>query len=158
MNVFNMKRNILSSKSLSLSYKLSLLKNSKKNYQGYYFTVQPNTSTILNGKNVLVYQAPEYNEMLEILNKNEYFSIIPKGSDNISKLETIWENCVMSTNFKAKYFSLIPFFLEDRHTLKATKKFVLNMELFPESKHLRLTIAMLGGMYHILFRFLFFYI
>ena len=101
MNVFNMKRNIinLSSKSNSLSFMSSFLKNSKKNYQGYYFTVQPNTSTILNGKSVLVYQATEYNTMMEILNKNEYFSILPKGTDNISKLEKIWEECVMSTNF-----------------------------------------------------------
>ena len=51
----------------------------------------------------------------------------------------------MTTSFKSKYFSLIPFFLEDRNTSKATKKFVLNMELFPESKHLRFTIAMLSG-------------
>ena len=123
----------------------NLLKNSKKNYQGYYFTVQPNTSTIISEKSVLVYEAPEYKEILENLNQKEYFSLVPKGSENISKLENIWEECMMSTNFKAKYFSLIPFFLEDRQTLKAQKKFVLSMELFPESKHVRMTIAMLGG-------------
>jgi len=145
MNVFNIKRKIATSKSSLMS---NLLKNSKKNYLGYYFTVQPNTSTILSGKSVLIYEAPEYKEIVENLNKKEYFSLVPKGSENISKLETIWEECMMSTNFKAKYFSLIPFFLEDRHTFKATKKFVLNMELFPESKHLRFTIAMLGGKFY----------
>ena len=144
MNVFNIRRKLATSNKSLFN---NLVKNSKKNYQGYYFTVQPNTSIISSGKSVIVYEAPEYKEIVENLNKKEYFSLVPKGSDNISKLENIWEDCMMSTNFKAKYFSLIPFFLEDRQTMKATKKFVLNMELFPESKHLRLTIAMLGGIY-----------
>ena len=142
MNTLKFKRNFqITNKSLILNF----IKNSKKNYQGYYFTVQPSTSTILTGKTILVYQAPEYKELLNNLNQQNYFSIVPKGSDNISKLENIWEDCIMNTNFKSKYFSLIPFFLEDRQTARATKKFVLNMELFPETKCLRFTLATLGG-------------
>ncbi len=122
-----------------------MIKLTKKNYQGYFFTVSPNTSNITSGQNVLVYESPEYKEIIEHLNNKNYFNIVPKGTDNINKLYDIWEDCMMSTSFKSKYFSLIPFFMEDRNTTKATKKFVLNMELFPESKHLRFTIAMLSG-------------
>lgn len=51
----------------------------------------------------------------------------------------------MKTSFKKKYFALLPFFLEDRQTLFAKKKFVLKMDLFPESKHLEFTCAMISG-------------
>lgn len=142
MNSFNLKRGLISSK---ITNSFSLLKISKKNIQGYFFTVAPNTIDIKSGQNVLVYEAPEYKEIIENLKNKDYFNIVPKGTDNINKLYDIWEDSMMSTSFKSKYFSLIPFFMEDRNTSKATKKFVLNMELFPETKHLRFTIAMLSG-------------
>jgi hypothetical protein len=142
MNSFNLKRRLISSK---ITNSLQLVRNSRKNYHGYYFTVQPNSTDIKSGQNILVYEAPEYKEIIENLTKKDYFDIVPKGTDNINKLYDIWEDCMMSSSFKSKYFSLIPFFMEDRNTSKATKKFVLNMELFPDSKHLRLTIAMLSG-------------
>ena len=143
MKSFDLKRRLIYA---NKNLKSTIFKTSKKNYHSYFFTVQPNTSEILKlGNNVLVYEAPEYKELLEKLNSKQYFEIQPKGTDNVNKLHDIWEDTVMTTSFKSKYFSLIPFFLEDRNTSKATKKFVLNMELFPESKHLRFTIAMLSG-------------
>lgn len=142
MNTFNLKRRLIF---LNKNFGFRLLISSKKNYHGYYFTVQPNTIDIKSGQSVLVYEAPEYKEILENLNNKDYFNIVPKGTDNINKLYDIWEDSMISTSFKAKYFSLIPFFMEDRNTSKAAKKFVLNMELFPDTKHLRFTIAMLSG-------------
>jgi len=142
MNTYNFKKRLLS---FSFRPSVQLLQNSRKNYQGYYFTVQSNTNEIKSAKNVLVYEAPEYKEIIENLTKKDYFNIVPKGTDNINKLYDVWEDCMMTSSFKAKYFSLIPFFMEDRNSSKATKKFVLNMELLPESKHLRFTIVMLSG-------------
>lgn len=144
MNAFNLKRRLLSSLSKPC---VGFLNISRKSYHGYYFSVQPNTVDIKSGQNVLIYEAAEYKEIIENLTKKDYFNIIPKGTDNVNKLYDIWEDCMMSSSFKAKYFSLIPFFMEDRNSSKATKKFVLNMELFPDTKHLRFTIAMLSGKY-----------
>lgn len=142
MNTINLKRRLVSS---NLKHCFQLVRTSRKNFHGYYFTVQPNTIDIKSGENVLVYEAPEYKEIIDNLTNKDYFNIVPKGTNNINKLYDIWEDCMMNSSFKAKYFSLIPFFMEDRNSSKATKKFVLNMELFPHSKHLRFNIAMLSG-------------
>lgn len=157
MRAFNLKRRLISGNKKNIIN--SFVKANSKSYHGYFFSVQPNTSDILkSGENVLIYEAPEYKEILDNLNKKNYFEIVPRGSDNINKLYDIWEEAMMSTSFKAKYFSLIPFFMEDRNSAKATKKFVMNMELFPETKHLRFTIAMLSGIIFLIHLFIYIFI
>lgn len=123
----------------------STLKIQYKSIHGYYFTRQPNTSTITKGKSVLVYEGPEWKEINEYLQTNKFYDIIPKDQNSLESMYKIWENCILNTNFKEKYFALLPFFVEDRQTVRAKKKFVLNMELFPESKHLKFTIATVSG-------------
>jgi hypothetical protein len=117
----------------------------KKNITGYYFTSQPNTRTIKNENSVPIYQAPEWNEIQSYLNERNYFNILPNNPKNIELLYGLWEDCVMATKFKAKYFALLPFAVEDRQTARAKKKFVLNMELYPTTKQLKLTLAMISG-------------
>ncbi len=116
-----------------------------RSIQGYYFTRQPNTSTITKGNSVLIYEGPEWKEVNEHLKNNNFYNIIPKDQNSIESIYKIWENCVLNTKFKEKYFALLPFFIEDRQSARAKKKFVLNMELFPESKHLKFTIATISG-------------
>ena len=140
-------------KSLNLKYlnKLktsSILKIQTKSIQGYFFTRQPNTSTITKGNSVMVYEGPEWNEINEYLKSKNFYEIIPRDSASTQDMYNIWQDCVMNTKFKEKYFALLPFFMEDRQTSRAKKKFVLNMELFPESQHLKFTIAMISGKYY----------
>ena len=123
----------------------SFFKINTKSIQGYYFTRQPSTSTITKGEKVLVYEGPEWNEINEYLKSKNFYGIIPKKQESEETSHKLWQECVMSTNFKEKYFALLPFFVEDRQTFRAKKKFVLNMELYPESKHLKFTIAMISG-------------
>lgn len=134
----------------------NLLNLASKKIQGYYFTVQPNTKDITKSKasdnnnnneknSILVYEAPEWQNMKTHLSNNNYFNIIPKAQKSIELQSEIWQDYVMSSDFKAKYFALLPFQVEDRLSLNAKKKFVVNMELFPDSKHLKFTVAMLSG-------------
>ena len=123
-------------KSLNLKYlnKLkssSILKIQTKSIQGYYFTKQPNTSTITKGNSIMVYEGPEWNEINEYLKSKNFYEIIPRDLASTHDMYNIWQDCVMNTKFKEKYFALLPFFMEDRQTSRAKKKFVLNMELFP---------------------------
>ncbi len=140
-------------KSLNLKYlnKLktsSILKLQTKSIQGYFFTRQPNTSTITKGNSVMVYEGPEWNEINEYLKSKNFYDIIPRDFASTQDMYNIWQDCVMNTKFKEKYFALLPFFMEDRQTSRAKKKFVLNMELFPETQHLKFTIAMISGKYY----------
>ncbi len=121
-----------------------------KNIHGYYFTKQPNTNNIEVGEKVSVYEGPEWDEINTHLNKNKYFSIVPRSDSDINDMNTIWENCVFETSFKKKYFSLLPFNIEDRHSLNAKKKFVLKMDLYPETKYLKFTYAMISGVHSVL--------
>ena len=139
-------------KSLNLKYlnssksKISsILKTQSRSIQGYFFTRQPNTSTIKKENSVMVYEGPEWNEINEYLKSKNFYDITPKDFKSTEDVYNIWQDCVMNTNFKEKYFALLPFFMEDRQTSRAKKKFVLNMELFPESQQLRFTIAMISG-------------
>ena len=50
----------------------------------------------------------------------------------------------MRSEHRAKFFSLIPFFVESRF---ATKYFVLRMELFAASGYLKLDVLRLGGVF-----------
>ena len=93
----------------------------------------------------MVYEGPEWNEINEYLKSKNFYDIIPKDFKSTEDVYNIWQDCVMNTNFKEKYFALLPFFMEDRQTSRAKKKFVLNMELFPESQQLKFTIAMISG-------------
>ncbi len=125
--------------------RMNFFKIYSKNITGYFYTRMPNTEVIKKGESVLVYEAPEWNEMEKFLNDNDYFSIIPKDSLSEQKMYDIWTECVLNTQFKSKYFGLLPFFVEDRQTIRAKKKFVLKMELYPETKHLKFTIPMISG-------------
>jgi hypothetical protein len=122
-----------------------LLKVNSKNIVGYYQTVQKSSSEIEKEQKVDVYEGPEWQEIQNSLTKNNYFNISPNSNENIKKLQDMWEDCVFSTSFKPKYFSLLPFNLEDRQSLYAKKKFVLKMELYPDTKYLRFTYAMISG-------------
>jgi len=109
--------------------------------------MQPNTSEITKGESVQVYQAPEWNELSSLLKEKNYFNIIPKSDEDEDLMHNVWENVVMSSSFKKKYFGLIPFCVEDRQTQQAKKKFILNMELYPDSKHMKFQCSMLSGNY-----------
>jgi hypothetical protein len=141
-----LRRNITKYKNTNKLFKLAT-----KNMQGFFFTVQPNTEEITkskdnkNPKGIPVYEAPEWSNMSSYLSKNNYFSLVPKSQKAIELQYEIWQDYVMSSEFKAKYFALLPFQAEDRLSFNAKKKFVVNMELFPESKHLKFTFAMLSG-------------
>ena len=121
-------------------------KLTKRNIHGYYFSRHPNSANIEVGEKLSVYEGPEWEEINTHLNKNKYFSLIPKSESDVKDMQAIWENCVFETSFKKKYFSLLPFNIEDRHSLNAKKKFVLKMELYPETKYLKFTVAMISGM------------
>ena len=118
---------------------------SKKKLHGYYFTVQPNTDQIAKGECVNIYQGPEYEEVNQFLNKNNYYNIVPKTDTSYKLLLNTWQNCVMETSLKAKYFALLPFFFEDRNTSQAQKKFIIKMDLYPESKHFKFVSIMASG-------------
>ncbi len=121
------------------------LKINSKNLHGFYFSKHPDSKNIEVGEKLSVYEGPEWEEINANLNKNRYFSLIPKSESDIKDMYTIWENCVLDTSFKKKYFSLIPFNVEDRQSLNAKKKFVLKMELYTEPKYLKFTCAMISG-------------
>ena len=87
----------------------------------------------------------EWKEINEYLKSKNFYNIIPKDEKSAEAVGKIWTDCVLNTKFKEKYFALLPFFVEDRQTSRAKKKFVLNMELFPESKHLKFDIATISG-------------
>jgi hypothetical protein len=125
----------------------SLYKFNIKQIHGFYFSIQPHTCEITNNgqEGIQVYQAPEWEELNSLLKEKNYFSIVPKKGKDIALMNHVWENAVMKSSFRQKYFSLIPFCVEDRQTQQAKKKFVLNMELYPESKHMKFQCSMLSG-------------
>lgn len=125
------------------AFKLTTLGNKK--IHGFYFTVQPDTSHIVKGECVNVYQGPEYEELHQYLNKQGYYDIIPKSQITYNLMLSTWKNCVFDTSFKAKYFSLLPFFFEDRNTQQAQKKFIVKMDIFPETKHFRFVCVLASG-------------
>ena len=51
---------------------------------------------------------------------------------------------IMRSEHRAKFFSLIPFFIESRF---AQKYFVLRMQVYPEAGYLKLHILRLGGVF-----------
>jgi phosphopantothenoylcysteine synthetase/decarboxylase len=128
---------------------LQFLKTSKKNITGYFFTRGTPTSEILKGESVLVYEAPEWQEINKFLEGKDYYKTIPKDEQTIKQLYNTWQDCVFNTKFKAKYFGLLPFFVEDNKTMRAKKKFVLKMELFPEAKNVKFTFAMMSGKFYL---------
>jgi len=120
-------------------------KLSRRKIHGYYFTISPNTSEIGKGESVNIYQAPEYNELHEYLTKKGYYDLIPRSDKSYKLMIEAWQNCVFDTSFKAKYFGLLPFLFEDRQTTQAQKKFIVKMDLFPESKHYKFVCVMMSG-------------
>ena len=132
---------------LKVNKNFKLYKNNYKNILTYQFTRQLDTKDIVAGGSVSVYEGPEWNEVYAYLNKYDYFNIEYKDEKKIDHAYSLWEDCVMETSFKPKYFGLLPFFVEDRQTTQAKKKFVLKMELLPESKYLKFYLAMISGMY-----------
>jgi hypothetical protein len=132
---------------VSLRKKTSFLNTPKKSISGYFFTRGSPTKDIVKGEKVLVYEGQEWQEMNKYLSESKYFDIVPKENDSVNKMYSIWQDCVMNTSFKAKYFGLLPFFYEDRRSSRAQKKFVLKMELYPEAKYLKFTYAMMSGVH-----------
>ena len=128
------------------SHTFKLTKLNLKRLHGHYFTVQPNTSEIVKGESVNLYTGPEYQEVHEYLTNKGFYDIIPKKDSSYKTMVNIWQNCVFDTSLKAKYFSLLPFFFEDRSTSQAQKKFILKMDLLPESKHFRFVTILGSGM------------
>lgn len=124
-----------------------IIKIQSKNITGFFFTVQPDLQSIKKGNEVQVYEAPEWQAMKKVLNEKKYYDIIPKNDNDVDQLKNIWEDCVFSTDFRPKYFGLLPFFLEDRYTSVARKKFVLEMSIYPETKQLKFVIAMISGVH-----------
>jgi hypothetical protein len=123
----------------------NLISYSLKRLHGFYFTMGKNTNEITKSSSVSVYQAPEWQEINNLLNVQKYFSIVPKNESDIEKMNQVWEDTVMNSSFKKKYFSLLPFCVEDRQTQQAKKKFVLNMELLPETKYMKIQCSMISG-------------
>ncbi len=111
------------------------------------FTRQGSTAEITKGAPVTVYESAEWQEMNEFLGSKKYFSLVPKDKTSEGEMYKIWQDCVMCTSFKAKYFALLPFFYEDRRTQRAKKKFCMKMELYPDSKYLKFTFAMISGIH-----------
>jgi hypothetical protein len=128
-------------------FKRSLLTFSKKRISGYFFTRQASTAEITKGQPVTVYESADWPEISDYLVSKNYFSLVPKNSKIEDEMYNIWQDCVMYTNFKPKYFALLPFFLEDGKTMRAKKKYCLKMELYPESKYLKFTYAMISGIH-----------
>ena len=125
------------------AFKLSQL--TKRKIHGYYFTVAPNTKDLTTGESINVYQGPEYNEINEYLSKKGFYNIIPKTEKSYKLMIDSWQNCVLETSIKAKYFGLLPFLFEDRQTTQAQKKFILKMDVYPESKHFKFVCIMMSG-------------
>ena len=128
------------------AFKLSVL--SKKKLHGFYFTVQPNTDQIVKGECVNIYQGPEYEEVNQYLTKNGYYESIPNNEVSYKIMLNTWQSCIFDTSFKAKYFGLLPFLFEDRQTTQAQKKFIVKMDLYPESKHFKFVCVMASGKNH----------
>lgn len=124
---------------------IRLNKLSKREIHGFYFTTQPNTDEIVKGDVVNVYQGPEYQEVHEYLSKKNFYEIVPKTEQTYKTMLNVWQQCVFDTSLKAKYFALLPFFFEDRNTRQAQKKFIIRMDLLPETKHFKFTSIMASG-------------
>jgi hypothetical protein len=129
-------------------FKRSLLKVSVKRISGYFFTRQASTGEITKGQSVTVYESADWPEINDFLHSRKYYSLLPKNQKIEDEMYKIWQDCVMDTSFKAKYFALLPFFFEDKRTVRAKKKYCLKMELYPDSKYLKFTYAMVSGIHH----------
>ena len=142
-----LRHNLSFSRQFGLKY-FGYFKIFSRGFSLNYHTRILSTETIKKGESVVVYEAPEWRDIEKYLNNNKYFEIIPRDEETINRSNEIWMNCVQTTNFKSKYFALLPFFIEDRQSVRAKKKFVLNMELYPQTKHLKFTLAMISGIVH----------
>ena len=74
-----------------------------------------------------------------IYNSNEF-----KQLNDASQPGRNFTDEIFRSEYKSKFFSLIPFFVESRFT---TKHFVLRMELFDKAGYLKLHVLRLGGVY-----------
>ena len=78
---------------------------------------------------VMVYDSPEF---------QSFSSASSNSSGNVSS----WDSQVMASPHRSKFFSLLPFQIESKLTAKS---YVLRMEVFPDSKFLRLHTLKLNG-------------
>jgi hypothetical protein len=132
------------------AYKLKQHKNilykiQSRHISGYFFSRLPSLSDKDKNNKISIYEGPEWQELHNFLNTNDYFKQVCENEQSILKMYSIWEESIFQTSFKKKYFALLPFNIEDRHTMNAQKKFVLNMNLLPDSKLLEFTISMISG-------------
>ena len=65
-----------------------------------------------------------------------------KASKSMNNMAATWENQIMASPHKGKFFSLIPFFIESKFT---PKSYVLKMEFFPEANFLLLHTLTISG-------------
>ena len=121
-----------------------IYKTQKKNF---LHSVNLDSSDALKSSSVNVYTSPEWNEIYNFLNTKGYFKLTGKGSSSEVMYE-LWKDCVMSNeSFKPKYFALLPFFFENSYSRYAQKKFILEMNLLPETKHLHFKCALSSGIH-----------
>lgn len=112
-----------------------------------YYSYIEDSKALLDSNQVKLYEAPEWQEISSILMKANYFNIVPNTAKNIELMYSRWKDCVFQSSFKPKYFALLPLMVEDRQTLQAKKKFVLEMSFLPSSKAFRVQAAMISGVH-----------
>ena len=97
--------------------------------RGYHQINRSGAQATQNESPVLVYDSAEF---------DSFSTASRNASGNVSS----WDSQVLGSAHRGKFFSLIPFQIESRFS---NKSFVLRMEVFPESKYLRLHTLKMNG-------------
>lgn len=86
-----------------------------------------------------IYSSPD----IEEFKSNKEFS-------NSSIIRKNWENNVLNSNFKAKYFALIPIYIQNTFSVKnKSTRFIIEMSLIPELKMLKMKSVEASGIMEI---------
>lgn len=140
MKSFNFKKLIFNHSNKQNNY--YFIKLQQKNFK---YTVGLDPSEIDTSDKVTIYTAPEHKEIFDYLNSQNYFKIIPKGN-SVQTLTNIWKNCIEnSKDFKKKYYGLMPLIFDDKFSLRAKKKFILEMNLLPKVKYVEFIACLSSG-------------
>ena len=86
-------------------------------------------------------QATQNETPVMVYNSSD-FEDFSKSHELSDGIKSNWDNSVMRSQNRSKFFSLLPFFIESKF---ASKSFVLRMELFPEAKYLRFHTLKMHG-------------
>ncbi len=129
----------------SLSFTRRRLLFTRLNSKPFHFTVGLDSHDALKSTKVNVYSAPEWDNIKSYLTEKGYFQL-QNNKDSSKIMYEIWRDCVFQNEeFKPKYFALLPFFFEDTYTRYAKKKFILEMNLLPDTKYLHFVCALPSG-------------